>query len=73
MTKFSTWMKENKLTIEIVVSKSGLNKNTVKKLRTQEQDSELRLSTLLKLKKAFGPTINLHDVFPTFKIISSIK
>ncbi len=72
MTNFAKWMKTNHLTIENVVKDSGLNKHTVAKLRKQEQDSELRLSTFLKLKNAYRNRINLRDLFPTFKKITSL-
>jgi len=71
MTLFSKWMKANQLTIVNVVYDSGLNKNTVAKLRSSENDSELRLSTLLKLKKAYNKRIDLKEVFPTFKYLVS--
>lgn len=70
MTLFSKWMKSSNLTIENVVSDTGLNKNTIAKLRKQDNDSELRLSTLVKLKKAYGDRIDLKAVFPTFNFLS---
>lgn len=72
MTLFANWMKENGLTIPNVVKDSGLNKNTISNLRNNENDLELRLSTLLKIKKAYGRKIDLKQVFPTFKKLTSL-
>ena len=71
MTHFYRWMKSNNLKIADIVKDAKLNKNTVVKLRNQNNDLELRLSTLVKLKKAYNERINLAQVFPTFNFLIS--